>query len=110
MHVVYKTEGGIACFPSFRRVAVIDSRNLSAASAAELQRLVDEAHFFDLPNDSRSLHPGAADYQQYAITVEDAGRHHTVRLADPVENPQLQALIEFLQQYDELVAAPVNVG
>jgi hypothetical protein len=91
-------------------VAVIDSRNLSAAEDAKLERLLDEARFFELPKNCRTLRPGAADYQQYAITVEDADRHHTVHLADPIESPQLQALIEFLQRYVEVVAAPTMAG
>ncbi|HEU5100434.1 MAG TPA: protealysin inhibitor emfourin [Roseiflexaceae bacterium] len=110
MRIVYKAEGGLAYFPGLRRVAVIDSHSLSAAEAAKLVQLLDSAHFFELPEDCRKLRPGAADCQQYAITAEDADRRHTVRLADPVEDPRLQALLDFLEHYVELPAPPVSVG
>jgi hypothetical protein len=97
MHIVLTTEGGLAFFPGLSRPDVIDSHDLSAAEAAELERLLDSAHFFELPEDSRALHHGAADHRQYTISVENQNRRHTVRLADPVENPQLQALLNFLR-------------
>ena len=97
MHIVLTTEGGLAFFPGLSRPDVIDSHDLSAAEAAELERLLDSARFFELPEDSRALHRGAADYRQYTISVENQNRCHTVRLADPVENPQLRALLNFLR-------------
>lgn len=99
MHIVFTTEGGLAFFPGLSRPAVIDSHDLSAAEAAELERLLDSARFFELPEDSRALHCGAADYRQYTITVENEDRRHTVRLADPVENPQIQALLDLLRRH-----------
>jgi hypothetical protein len=41
---------------------------------------------------------GAADYRQYTITVKADNWRHTVRLADPVEDPALQRLIHFLPE------------
>ena len=99
MRIVFTTEGGLAFFPGLSRPAVIDSHDLSAAEAAELERLLDSARFFELPEDSRALHCGAADYRQYTITVENEDRRHTVRLADPVEKPQLQALLDLLRRH-----------
>jgi len=99
MRIEFKTEGGLAFFPGLLRPAVIDSHDLSAAEAAELERLLDSARFFELPEDSRALHRGAADYRQYTIIVENGDRRHTVRLADPVENRQLQALLDLLGRH-----------
>ena len=99
MRIVFTTEGGLAFFPSLSMPAVIDSHDLSVAEAAELERLLDSARFFDLPQDSRALHRGAADYRQYTITVEQGRRRHTVRLMDPVENPQLQVLLDLLRRH-----------
>jgi hypothetical protein len=107
MHIVLATEGGLAFFPGLSRPIVIDSHDLSAAEAAELERLLDSARFFELPADSRALHRGAADYCQYTLSVENENRRHTVRLADPVENPQLQALLEFLRHHAQ---QPVMAG
>jgi hypothetical protein len=109
MRIVYTAEGGLASLPGLQQSTVIDSRDLLPAEAAELGRLLDAAHFFELPEDCRALHPGAADYRQYAISVENADRRHTVRLADPVENPQLGALLDLLRRYAKRPAKPVRV-
>jgi hypothetical protein len=99
MRIVFTTEGGLAFFPGLSQPALIDSHDLSAAEAAELARLLDAACFFELPENSRAPHRSAADYRQYTITVENKNRRHTVRLADPAENPQLQALLDFLRRH-----------
>jgi len=41
---------------------------------------------------------GAADYQYYALTVEDGGRRHTVRIRIPAEDVPLQELIQAVQK------------
>jgi hypothetical protein len=99
MRIVFTTEGGLAFFPSLSMPAVIDSPDLSAVEVAELEQLLDSARFFDLPQDSRALHHGAADYRQYTITVVKGRHRHTVHLADPVENPQLQMLLDLLRRH-----------
>jgi hypothetical protein len=76
---------------------VVDSAALTPEESAELQGLVNRAHFFELPSSVGAPPRGAADYRQYTISIEDGERPHTVRLYDPVENPQLQQLIRFLQ-------------
>ena len=99
MRIVFMTEGGLAFFPGLSRPVVIDSHDLAAAEAAELARLLDSARFFELPEASGALHHGAADYRQYTILIEDEFRRHTIRLADPVESPRLQALLDFLEHH-----------
>jgi len=96
MRVQFKAEGGVAFFPGLSKPKTIDSDDLSPAEAAKLKRLVTAARFYDLPADPPQR-AGAADYRQYTITIED-GRRHTVRLADPVEDPDLQALLDFLSE------------
>jgi hypothetical protein len=97
MRIELKTEGGIAHFPGLSRPVVIDSAGLSAEDDAELRRLVEAARFFERPPTVGTPSRGAADYRQYTISVEDGGRQHTVKLADPVEDPSLQQLLRFLQ-------------
>jgi hypothetical protein len=97
MHIVFTTEGGLAFFSGRRQPAELDSHDLSSAEAAELERLLASADFFELPEDCQTHHRGAADYQQYTVCVEQGARRHTVRLIDPVEQPQLQALLDFLR-------------
>jgi hypothetical protein len=40
---------------------------------------------------------GAADCRQYTITVQEAGRSHTVRLSDPVQDAGIQSLIRLVR-------------
>jgi hypothetical protein len=97
MRVEFITQGGIAHFPGLSRPVVIDSAALSAEEDAELKRLVEAARFFEQPATAGAPPPGAADYYQYTISIEDEGRQHTLKLADPVEDPALQQLLHFLQ-------------
>ena len=55
MRVEFTTEGGIAYFPGLSRPVVIDTDNLSEPDAAELQRLLDDADFFERPAPSRTI-------------------------------------------------------
>jgi emfourin len=97
MRVELQTEGGIAFFPGLNKPVVLNSSDLPKEQAAQLQRLLDSTHFFDLPAASRSLPKGAADMRRYTITVEDGQRRRTVRLNDPVDDTHLRALIDFVQ-------------
>lgn len=103
MRVELKTEGGIAYFPGLSKPLVVDSAELESAAAAELERLVREAGFFDLPakvgspTSGGAPARGAADLRTYTLIVRDGRRRHTVRLTDPVGDENLAALITFLQ-------------
>ena len=96
MHVRFKPEGGVAHFPGLSEPVTIDSDELPEEEATELKRRVEEARFFDLPAQPGEPLRGAADYRRYTVTVEEGGRSHTVRLADPIEDPDLQRLISAL--------------
>lgn len=97
MRVEFTTEGGIAQFPGLSRPVTLGDDQLSEQEAQELRRLVEASRFFDQPPTAGAPRPGAADYRTYIITVEDAGRRHTLRIAEPVQDPDLQRLIEFLR-------------
>jgi hypothetical protein len=86
MRISFKTEGGIAYLPGLSSPVTIDTDELPAKEASELERLVEAAGFFDLP---ATLSPprGGADHQQYTITVTTPDRSHTVRLVDRIEDP-----------------------
>jgi hypothetical protein len=107
MRVEFTTEGGIAAFPGLSRPAVIDSADLPAGDAAQLEQLIDSARFFERPEMSRTLPKGAADYRQYTITIIDGRRHHSIRLTDPVEDEDLAALLAFLRRH---ATRPVTLG
>ena len=98
MRIEFKTEGGLAYFPGLSKPRLIDGSDLSEAELAQLRKLVEAARFFQLPADSRALAKGAADYQHYTITIEDGRQRRTVRLADPIGDPALQALVDYLRK------------
>jgi len=87
----------MAFFPGLNTPSTIDSDQLPGQEADELKRLVNAAHFFALPAVVGSPASGAADYRQYTITIEDAGKQHTVRVTDPIEDTNLQALVTNLK-------------
>jgi hypothetical protein len=99
MRVQFKIEGGLAYFPGLSKPRVIDTAELPAAEADRLRRLVDAADLFQQPAAARALPKGAADYRQYTITVEDGRRRRTIQLADPITNPDLEALVEYLRTH-----------
>ena len=97
MRVELQTDGGVAYFPGLNKPVVVDSADLPKEQADKFEQLLEQAHLFEQPVASRSLPKGAVDIRQYTLTVQDGRRSRTVRLADPIEDPNLQALIAFLQ-------------
>jgi hypothetical protein len=98
MRVIFQSEGGVAHFPGLSRPVTIEGDQLPEPAAAELRQLIEAARLFDRPAQAGSAARGAADYRQYTITVEADGGRHTVRLAEPIEDPALQRLVRFLQE------------
>jgi hypothetical protein len=72
----------------------LDTAELPVERRVTLERLVEETRFFDQPADA--LPARGADYQVHTITVREGSRMHTVRRADPIEDPALAALVEAL--------------
>ncbi len=97
MRIQFKMEGGIAYFPGLSKPITIDSDQLPKQESDELKRLVNATRFFDLPIAMGLPSPGAADYRQYTITIQDEGKQHTVHLTDLIEDPNLQALLAYLR-------------
>ena len=97
MRIRFKTEGGIAYLPGLSRPVTIDTDKLPVEEAKELERLIEAAGFFELPSISVPPPRGAADYQQYTVSVTAPGRDHTVRLTDPIEDPNVRTLVNRLR-------------
>jgi hypothetical protein len=89
--------GGFAAVPGLNRPIDVDVDALPAEQRAEIERLVAAAHFFTQPAARGAAHPGAADVRTYAITVEDAGRSHSIRLTDPIDDPALVEIVDWLR-------------
>ena len=88
-------EGGFVYLPPSEPLT-IDTDDLPAEEARELERLVQAAGFFDLPETSPPPR-GAADYFEYTISVTSPEQSHTAHLTDPIEDPDVQALVEYLE-------------
>jgi hypothetical protein len=96
MRVQFRTDGGFVYLPDRSAPVTIDTDDLSAEEAKELERLLEAAGFFDLPQTSPPPR-GAADYLRYTISATSPEHSHTVHLTDPIEDPDLQALVEYLE-------------
>lgn len=96
MRIQLEVSGGFAYFPGLNQPVIIDSNTSPKAQVEKVNHLLEEVHFFELPPSLHTAPPGAADYRQYTITVDDGIRHHVVQATDPIKNPGLQALINFL--------------
>ncbi|GHO86499.1 protealysin inhibitor emfourin [Dictyobacter formicarum] len=98
MRIQVRIEGGFAQLPGLSTPRTLDSATLSAQNANEMRQLVQAANFFELPAVQDKPARGA-DYRTYHITVEDNGRSHTLQVSDPIRDPQLQALLSFVQRH-----------
>jgi hypothetical protein len=96
MRVEFKTDGGFVYLPARSEPVTIDTDDLPADEADELERLIEAVGFFDLPETSAPPR-GAADYLRYTISVTGPEHSHTVSLTDPIEDPDIQALVEYLE-------------
>lgn len=95
MRIELQREGGLAYLPGLHRKISLDSNQLESQDAKELERLVRDADFFSLAANF-SARSGSADFQVYTLTITDGSRTHTVRAADPISDPNLGALIDFV--------------
>jgi hypothetical protein len=82
----------------------VDTENLSSKEASEIKKLVDKAHFFELPSklpQPSKTTKGAADYFVYKLTIQnnDNQDKHTVECNDVNMQPTLRPLIAFLTKY-----------
>jgi hypothetical protein len=106
MRVHFERSGG---FGGMRLTAELDTdqlqatygaahvqRVLSPEEARHLERLVESSDFFTLPARTSSAGRGA-DRFQYIITVENAGKRHSVHTIDEAAPEALSALLASLR-------------
>jgi hypothetical protein len=92
MRISFKRSGG---FAGLTLAADLDTASLPLNEAHKVQRMVEEAGFFDLPASIPAPAQGA-DAFQYVVTVEDEGKRHTVRTNDLTVPDALWPLLEYL--------------
>ncbi len=92
MRIHFERSGG---FTGLALAATVESDTLSQQDELRLRELIDEAGFFELPavlHDTASV----ADQFRYKVTVEMAGRSHTVEASEGAVPPPLRPLLEWL--------------
>jgi|SRR6187401_1324268 len=96
MRIQVRTDGGIAAIPGLQRPISVDVDELPDELGTELRRLLEEADFFHLPEQSPAP-PGAADYRMHTIAVVDDDRAHTVRFPEMNTPQAIGQLLDRLQ-------------
>jgi hypothetical protein len=103
---------GLGYFPGLARPVVIEPGALSEPEARKAAELVAAARFFDRPASAaaESMARGLPDARQYTITIEQGGRRHTLRIAEPIDDPGLRELVRFLEVKAKAVRAKARTG
>ena len=94
MKVYFEQSGGLAGVGSY---ASVDSDSLQPEEASELQRLIDDANFLELPSQPSAPSRGA-DYMEYKITIEINNNKHFIKTTDLTMPPNVSPLIRYLRQ------------
>jgi hypothetical protein len=92
MRITFERSGG---FAGLVRSASLTSDDLSDTQRIELERLVEESSFFELPADLSGDRPVPDDFG-YTITIERDGTSRTVTTTDTAAPPSLRGLIAWL--------------
>jgi len=81
-----------------QHLATIDTTRLNAATARQIEQLVQELDFFHLPE--QATQQVGTDMLRYEITVEDLNRQRTVAFDDDgsPQTAQLRQLVNLVSQ------------
>lgn len=92
MRIDFERTGG---FMGVRIAGTFDTKSLPMEEAIDILDMVDDASFFELP-EAVTGKAEAADQFQYRLTVEYAGRQHTVETTDTGAPDSLRPLLSRL--------------
>jgi hypothetical protein len=119
MRIHFERSGGVG---GFRLTAELDTdqgsatygaaqlkRSLSSDEVRRLREILDAVDLFDLPAAAPPSRRGA-DRFQYVVTVESAGKRHSVRTTDRAAPTALRPLLEYLTKISMGRAAVPNAG
>jgi hypothetical protein len=90
--VHFERTGG---FAGIRLATSVDTADLPEEEARALEEKIQAARFFEQPGQMRSA-GNEPDRFQYKITVEQAGKSHTVEVGETSMPEDLQPLVEHL--------------
>lgn len=94
MQITFEQSGG---FAGLIRTKTINTSTLSPSDAQQVQRLINAADFFRLPDSIES--DAQPDRFQYYITVEADDQTHSVEFSETNIPPTLRPLFEWLQNH-----------
>jgi hypothetical protein len=94
-------DGGFAYIPGLQQSFQGDSTTLEAGELAKLRALLVKAGFFSRPAEPTASAAGAADTRSYTVTVTEGGRSHTIHVTEPIQDPELRALVGQLLSWQQ---------
>jgi hypothetical protein len=95
VRVRFQNSDGLVFLSRVRPPVTLDAAALGETDRVALEQLVRAARFFDLPEQIPANLSGGPSWQ---ITIEDCGRQHSVKVAQPVQGPAMRRLIERLRK------------
>lgn len=100
MKLEFQRSAGRNWLPTRSSPIEFDTSNMEPNEAANLERLVADSHFFDLPTIC-GMTGVVRQAFGYTITAQDNRRRRTVRVLDTASADGLSDLIEFLEVHSE---------
>ena len=97
MKVTFEVSGGFVALPGVQEPRSIDTATVDVALSDQVEAILRDVVFFEMPARLDTSQPGAADYFVYTITVRDGDRVHSVTLTDPVADERMAHLINILK-------------
>jgi hypothetical protein len=97
MKIIFEMSGGFAHIPMLSKPISFDTKQIDPEVANEIESFVRNSDFFDQHAQTDTVAKGAADYRTYTITIEDDSRVHTIQLAEPIQDANLERLVSRLQ-------------
>jgi hypothetical protein len=93
MQIQFERSGG---FGGIRLAHSISADSLPTEERSKLAKLIEDAHFFDLPPVMRATGP-SADQFQYKISLESERGKHEIQADESALPAELRPLIVWLQ-------------
>ena len=85
---------GLGFFPGLAKPVVIDSARLPEPDAQQLEAVVAAARVFERPPPPAAT---GGDRRLYTITIEQGDQRRELQLSEPIDDPELQRLVRFLE-------------
>lgn len=97
MKISLEISGGFFASPARSAPTVIDTSTIDPERASEVEAIVQQVSFFQLPARMVTAPAGAADHFVYTLEVRDGEHSHTVVLTDPIPDDGLVQLIHIVR-------------